>query len=166
MDLIEIGYFSKTHGIKGHLIFKNEADFYKEELTALFVEINGSKAPYFISDLKESDKGFIILLEEINEIGKAKLLTGKKVFIEKKFIIEQDEETEWIGYELIDKNFGSLGNITGVSDNGVQLLISIIYKGKEIILPFAEEFIEKINKKAKKIRFNAPEGLIDVYLGT
>jgi len=31
-------------------------------------------------------------------------------------------------------------------------------------LPLADEFIEKIDENAKKIWFNAPEGLIDIYL--
>ena len=166
MDLKEIGYFSKTHGIKGHLIFNCEADLYFEDVTAFFIDVSGNKAPYFISELKESGTGFIVLLEEANEIGKAKALVGKKIFVESKFVAKNEDEVDWVGFELIDKHFGSLGKITSMSDNGAQLLISVIYKEKEIILPLVEDFIEKINKKAKKIHFNAPEGLIDVYLGT
>jgi 16S rRNA processing protein RimM len=39
-----------------------------------------------------------------------------------------------------------------------------MYKEKEIILPLVEDFIEKIDENEKKLFFNAPEGLIDVYL--
>jgi len=164
MNLVEIGYFSKTHGIKGHLILKTELDFDLENLNAFFIESAGSKAPYFISEINENERGFIVLMEEVTEINKAKLLIGKKVFIDSKYIIEQTQNINWVGYELIDKHFGSLGKITEVNDNGVQLLVSITYKDKEIILPLVEDFIENVDEAAEQIYFNAPEGLIDLYL--
>ena len=165
MDLKEIGYFSKTHGIKGHLILKSELDFYFENVNACFIDLAGSKAPYFIAEIKENDRGFIVLLEDVDAINKAKPLVGKKIFIDSKYVPEQEESINWIGYELIDKNFGSLGNITEVNDNGVQILVSINYKDKEIILPLVDDFIEEIDEEAKQINFNAPEGLIELYLG-
>ena len=64
MELTEIGYFSKTHGIKGHLILKSERDFYFEEVKAVFIERGGSKAPYFISELRETNSDLLLLLEE------------------------------------------------------------------------------------------------------
>jgi 16S rRNA processing protein RimM len=39
-----------------------------------------------------------------------------------------------------------------------------MYKNKEIILPLVNDFIEKIDETDRKIYYNAPEGLIDVYL--
>lgn len=165
MELFEIGYFAKTHGIKGHLILKTESFFDTEELNALFVETGGSKAPYFITELRETNDAIIILLEDINSVEKAKTLTGKKVFIDSKFISEDEmAEEDWSGFELIDKAFGSLGQILSTSDNGQQILVSILFKGKEVILPLVEEFIESIDEEKKIIRFNAPEGLIDIYL--
>jgi len=164
MDLVEIGYFSKTQGIKGHLILRTELEFFFEEVNALFIDSEGSRAPYFVSEIKDTNNGLVVLLEEINAIEKAKQLIGKKVFIDSKFLAGQSEEQDWMGYELIDKNFGSLGNITEVNDTGYQLLVSINYKDKEIILPMVEEFIESIDEAAKKIHYNSPEGLIEIYL--
>jgi 16S rRNA processing protein RimM len=164
MDLIEIGYFSKTHGIKGHLILKAEKDFDFEDVNACFIDVAGGRAPYFISELKENERGFIVLLEEVDKIEKAKLLVSKKVFIDSKFVPEQEEVDDWVGFELIDKSFGSLGKIIEVNDNGHQILVSISYKDKEVILPLVEDFIENIDELEKKIKFNAPEGLIELYL--
>jgi len=162
MELKEIGYFSKTHGIKGHLILKSEAEFYFEEVNAFFIDSAGSKAPYFVSEIKETNNGLIVLLEDVNSVEKAKLLLGKKVFIDSQFLAEETED--WVGYELIDTNYGSLGKVTGVSDNGHQLLVNLIYREKEVILPLIENFIESIDEDSKTIRYNAPEGLIDLYL--
>lgn len=164
MDLTEIGYFSKTHGTKGHLILKSEREFHFEEMKALFVERSGSKAPYFVMEARETNNDLIILLEEILSIEKAKLLIGKKVFIDSSLIDEDEEQTDWIGYELVDDMHGSLGKIIEVSDNGAQLLVSVLYKEKEVILPLTDNFIESVDDSARVIKFKAPEGLIDIYL--
>jgi len=164
MELSPIGYFSKTHGVKGQLILRTESDFDLETLKVLFVEAAGAKAPYFLSAFKENNTGIIISLEDIDAVEKAKLLLGKKVFIDAALISEEAAETDILGFELIDKQHGSLGAIISTSDNGQQVLVSVNYKGKEVILPLVEEFIEKIDETEKTIFFNAPDGLIDVYL--
>jgi 16S rRNA processing protein RimM len=164
MDLTQVGYFSKTHGVKGQLILKADKEFFTDELKALFVESPTGKAPYFVSEIKQTNIGLIISLEDITAIEKAKLLLGKAVFIDTALLEEEEEGFDWIGYELIDRTQGSLGTISGVSDNGSQVLLSIQYKGKEVLLPLVEEFIEKIDEKERKLFFNAPEGLIDLYL--
>lgn len=164
MDLTQVGYFSKTHGVKGHLILKMDKDFLEEDLKAVFVESSTGKAPYFVTEIKSTNNGLIIGLEEITAVEKAKSLIGKAVFIDSNLIEEQEEDFDWIGFELIDKHHGSLGNITGTSDNGQQVLLSIDYNSKEILLPLVEDFIEKIDEEGKKLYFNAPEGLIDLYI--
>ncbi len=164
MDLKEVGYFSKTHGIKGHLVLKSEREFYFEDVNALFVELSGNKAPYFISDIKETNTGITVLLEDVDAIEKAKLLVGKKVFVDSQYLSEEEEIENLVGYELIDAAFGSLGEILEVNDSGPQVLVSINYKEKEVILPLVEDFIENINHVSKKIKFKAPEGLINLYL--
>ena len=41
MEFSSIGFFTKTHGVKGHLILREEADFEVEGLTAFFIEADG-----------------------------------------------------------------------------------------------------------------------------
>ncbi|PBQ33392.1 16S rRNA processing protein RimM [Sphingobacteriaceae bacterium] len=164
MDLTQVGYFSKTHGVKGHLILKIDKEFFEDQVKAVFIESSTGKAPYFISEIKSTNNGLIIALEEITAVEKAKTLIGKAVYIDSSLIEEVEEEFDWIGFELIDKHHGSLGNITATSDNGHQVLLSIDYKNKEILLPLVEDFIEKIDEEGKKLYFNAPEGLIDLYI--
>ena len=163
MELTEIGYFSKTHGIKGQLILKTEREFDPEAVKAVFIESSTGKAPYFISEIKESNNGLIVRLEDVVAIEKAKLLLGKKVYIDAA-LVEEEEVSEWLGFEVIDKQYGSLGIISSSSDNGSQELINLVFKGKEIILPLVDDFIENIDEEAKKLYFNAPEGLIELYI--
>ena len=164
MELVQAGYFSKTHGVKGHLLFRADLDFDEEALKALFVETATGKAPYFIQEIKMSANQFVILLEEINSVEAAKKMIGKSVFIDSSLVIEEEGGLDWEGFELIDKHKGSLGNILEVTDNGSQVLFVLNYQGKEVLLPFVEDFVESVDEENKKLFFNAPEGLIDLYL--
>ncbi len=163
MTLAQLGYFSRTHGTKGQLILKLSADFESDDVKALFIEVGGSKAPYFIQDIKNLGADLIVLLEDVDTIEKAKILLNKTVWIDSQYVMEEAED-DWIGFELIDKQHGSLGKVLSVSDNGSQVLWHFNIKGKEVILPMVEDFIESMDEREKKILYNAPEGLIDVYL--
>jgi 16S rRNA processing protein RimM len=164
VELALFGYFTKTHGVKGQLVLKQEADVDLAALKSVFLESAGARVPYFIRSVSETGKGLIVTLEEIDSVEKARLLTGKKVMVDEKLILEEEEEAEWTGYELIDSRHGSLGKILSVADNGVQLLFTLQHKGKEIMLPFVEEFVDRIDEEKKVIYYTAPEGLISLYL--
>jgi 16S rRNA processing protein RimM len=164
MNLVEIGYFSKTHGIKGQLHLKYQIEFDEDTLNAVFIDSTTGKAPYFIEELQYTNSSYIVKLEEINTIEEAKKLVGKKTYIDEVFVIVNETETNWIGYELIDTKLGVIGIINSVSDNGAQLIVTINYKEKEMLLPLVEELIDKIDETNKKIYYKAPDGLIELYL--
>jgi 16S rRNA processing protein RimM len=164
MEFSSIGYFTKTHGVKGQLILRDEEDFETQGLTAFFLDADGGKAPYFIEELTDAAQGLIVKLEEVDSIEQAKTFIKKTVYIESRFILEKEEEDSYIGFEVIDEQLGSLGLVTGTSDNGQQDLLSLSYKGKEVILPLAEELVLRIDEAAKIIWYRAPEGLIAIYL--
>lgn len=164
MELVSAGYFSKTHGVKGHLLFRADLDFDETKLKALFIESATGKAPHFIEEIKMSANQFVVLLEDIKSVEEAKKLIGKSVYIDSSLVIEEEGGLDWEGYELIDAHYGSLGNILEVTDNGSQELFVLSYKGREVLLPFVEDFVERVDEEAKKLFFNAPEGLIEVYL--
>jgi 16S rRNA processing protein RimM len=164
MELTQIGYFSKTHGTKGELALKYSVDFFVDEVKAIFIDTATGKAPYFVKEFKQANTGLIVGLEDIDSIEKAKSFVGKSVFINSEFIDTDTETLDWIGFEVIDHLHGNLGKIIEVNDNGTQLLVTINYKTKEIILPLVEDLIEKIDEENKQIFYKSPEGLIDIYI--
>ena len=164
MKLEEIGYFSKTHGVKGALVLKDSLDFDWENLKVLFVDQSGNKAPYFIAKISKANQGYIVILEDFANVEKAALLLNKSVFIEEKLVFVYESESEWLDFEVIDKRHGSLGKVLAESDNGQQTILELSVGGRAVLLPLVEEFIEKIDEDNMQIYFNAPEGLIDLYL--
>jgi 16S rRNA processing protein RimM len=45
-----------------------------------------------------------------------------------------------------------------------QDLISMEYKGAEVLIPVEDELILKADKTAQKLYVNLPEGLVDIYI--
>lgn len=168
METEEIGYISKTHGLKGHVILRlNELINIDEEgIKSIFLDINGSQVPYFIEECRPNNTGYIIKLETIDTVETSKKLIGKKAFALTDFILENDESLkEFIGYAIIDSRLGNIGNIADVDEKTDNAIIKVIHpSGVEIILPFNDDFIVEIDDDLKTIEFNAPEGLIEMYL--
>ena len=167
MNTEEIGYISKTHGLKGHVILRlNELVNIDENIKSIFLDLNGSQVPYFIEECRPNNAGYIIKLETIDVVDMSKKLIGKKAFALSDFILEEDESLkEFIGYAIIDSKLGNIGKIADVDEKTDNAIIKVIHpSGVEIILPFNDDFIIEIDDDLKTIEFNAPEGLIEMYL--
>jgi 16S rRNA processing protein RimM len=168
METEEIGYISKTHGLKGHIILRlNELiNIDEDAIKSIFLDINGSQVPYFIEECRPNNAGYIIKLETIDTVDTSKKLVGKKAFALSDFVLENDESLkEFIGYAIIDVKSGNIGNIADVDEKTDNAIIKVIHpSGVEIILPFNDDFIIEIDDDLKTIEFNAPEGLIEMYL--
>jgi 16S rRNA processing protein RimM len=162
MKLKPIGYFSKPHGLKGHLILFTDFDF-KKAPNAIFIEQSGSQAPYFVEEFKPFNKGFLVKLENVNDVNAANALKNKEILAEDKFLVKE-EGFEFLNFILIDEVKGEVGVIEGLEGSETNPLLKIISGGKEILLPFSDELIVKIVKTKKQLFYNAPEGLIDLYL--
>ena len=67
---------------------------------------------------------------------------------------------------MIDQLKGEVGQITGLEGNTANPLLIVSTGEKEILLPFSEELVIKIIKTKKQLFYKAPEGLIDLYLGS
>jgi 16S rRNA processing protein RimM len=168
MQTHEIGYISKTHGLKGHVILRLNEDIFinHEKITAIFLDINGSQVPYFIEECKPNNAGFIVKLDTIDHVDTSKKLIGKKAFCLNEFISENENSLSYfVGYAVIDSVHGNIGNIVDVNDKTDNVVITIVHpNGAEIILPFNDDLINEIDDDLKTVDLNAPEGLIEMYL--
>ena len=168
METREIGYISKVHGLKGQIILRvnEDLDIDSEKIKSLFLNINNSQVPYFVEECRPNNVGYIIKLEGITSVDESKKMVAKKVFVLTDIVIENENSlNEFIGYQVIDKEKGNLGVITYIDDKTDNVVAQINHpSGKEIMLPFNDDLIEEIDDDARTISFNAPQGLIDMYL--
>jgi len=163
------GRVSRSHGFKGEfsLIIENELEFKKRLPEAVFLEKGSQLLPYFIQQIKESNKGLILGLEECTSDVQAKSLYGLDVYIaevDTKKSKKANILDELVGFEAIDSHLGSLGKIDSIMEMPMQQLFVFEINGKEVLVPAVSDFIEKVDKASQKIFLNLPDGLLDVYL--
>lgn len=165
MDLVNIGYISKTHGLKGQCVLKIKDEYFldEESVNAVFIDINGSSAPYFVEELTWNNAAYLLKLEGVDSIEAAKKLIGKACSVNSDFV-EENDDNQLVGYKVIDHVHGDLGPVEEVIDNKNSVLLKVTFKGREVLLPLADDLITEIDDEQQTISYQAPEGLIDMYI--
>ena len=160
-DCFYIGTIVSKFSFKGEVLIKLDSDDPEmyEEMESVFIALGNNLVPFFIekSTLHKSDL-LRVKFEEIETETDAEALLPK--LSGNKFYYH-----EVIGFQVEDVHYGVVGKIVGINDSTSQALFEIENEnGNEILIPMADEFIEKIDRAHKKIIVKTPEGLIDLYL--
>jgi 16S rRNA processing protein RimM len=164
---IKIGKLTRLHGIKGAVVLHIPGDHILDtrKTRSLMIEINGVLTPFFVKEIKLSGKNFILSFDSVSTIEAAQRLLNAAVWLDEKSLKKQVVAKDLAGYSLNDKERGNLGPIVEVVEMPGQRLFAITINGNEVLLPFTEELVIKIDHKTKTVFYVSPEGLIDMYLG-
>lgn len=169
--MIRVGKIVATHGLQGSLILQHivgKSDWLKKD-DVLFVEVvKDSFIPHFVVQAKTSNhEEYIISLEDIDTVELAKKLINRNIYAKEENLKTHADDSPllWIGFNLVDKTKGGLGEIEDVMQAGAQWLAKITYQEKEVLIPLVEQMIIDVNIRNKYIRMDLPEGLLEVYIG-
>lgn len=168
--LIPFGYCSKTFGYKGEI--KIMLNFkYKENATPKFIWCHqyGKPVPYFVEDFTPlNDNECSVKIEDISNENDASQFRNKEFFIEKELIdnyfIASKLNKDIIGFK-VKQNDKIIGKLKEIQENKIgHPIMLILNQNDEILIPFVEEFIYKIDEINKIIEVKLPEGLLDLYI--
>lgn len=167
MDLIEIGWTGKPHGLKGEIKLRI-SDFYEDDLFAAKSVLIGDPAiPYFVEQLRAG--GAVIgKFETLDSREAVALLAGKPVWLmasQVAAIQEPVDDTPWeavVGYSIRAEGYPLLGPITGIMDLPEHYLAEMKHNGKDILVPLHEDLITGVEEETKVLEMVLPEGLLDL----
>lgn len=169
-ECFSLGYISKRSGNNGELAFVLDVDdpLRYKKLKSVFIELNAALVPFFITKIQLRNNIAVVSLEGVDSIEKAEELVKAELYLPlsmlpglkgKKFYFH-----EIPGFTVIDKNYGNIGIVEKVLDFPQQAVLQIKKDTHEILIPAREEFIISIDRDARQIEVQAPDGLIDIYL--
>lgn len=171
-DCFYFGKVIKTHGIKGEISIRIDADAPEayRGISFFFLEIRKNLIPFFIDKMGiHSDKAYI-KLKDVDSIEKAAELTGLEIYLPLELLPKLSGNKfyyhEVPGYKVVDAAYGPLGTIERVLEYPGQAIFQIIVNTKEVLVPIQDEVIERLDRRSKTIFIKAPEGLIDLYLNS
>jgi 16S rRNA processing protein RimM len=168
-DCEKVGFFRKTHGVYGELVleFEPQYEISVENADRFFVELEGLLVPFFVPHdgfRFKTDNTAIITFEGVGSERYAKRMVGSSVFLFTNEIITMPDEffdSELAGYLLIDETLGEMGSIEYVDNYAGNIVFTVNYKQKEILVPFNEDFLIDLDKQKKTVTLKLPEGLLD-----
>ncbi|MEC3879405.1 ribosome maturation factor RimM [Parapedobacter sp. 10938] len=168
-DHFYIGYISKTRGLKGEVQLFFEFDDYKSlELDVLFLQVGGKLVPYFVerSNVLPNRTAYLFF-EDVDHIDAAKGLVRKPVYLPNDKFPERDPDdfrlTDLKGFVVVDKTYGTLGEIIEVHQYPQQYVAAVIHQEKEVLFPLTDAWLLSIDRTNNILEVDLPDGLIDIY---
>jgi 16S rRNA processing protein RimM len=165
---ILLGRITKLSGYEGAVAVKLEKIFTENIplMESVFLEIEGRPVPFFISGMEYTGADILRLsFEGYNSIEKVSEFTGCNVFLTQSLKNNDTipESQNLIGYLVTDHENSEIGLISEIISNSGQWLLNVISADrKNILIPFHEHFIVRIDKKKKLVVMNIPEGLLEI----
>lgn len=169
-----IGRTRKAHGLSGELKVSIEdrylEDFMKNE--RIFLDVRGIKIPYFIANVRGGGE-MILKLEEVDDRDAATALQAREVLLReqdilpdhaREFEVEEEEGLEYghlVGFLIVDETRGEVAVIDEVLEMPQQEMAFLKYKGREVLVPLNQQFIQSIDESQKRVLMDLPDGLLD-----
>src|SRR6056297_1561385 len=161
-DCVHLGTITKTHGVDGKVILATDTNLdTKDFREPIFIKIDGLLVPFFIITADNKRPGqYITTLELVDNIPEASNLIGLDVYLESgDNLLEEDIRMfDLSGITVIDQELGEIGICTATEEVGGNILLTVDADGKEVLIPFNEDFLVEFIPEESYILLDLPEG--------
>ena len=118
-------------------------------------------------EFSRKQHGHLVLkLRGINSISAAEGLVGSELAVLEKDLPPAAEGSFYTfhlkGCQIVTADGEALGTVTGVLDSGGTPILKVEGKDGEILIPFAQTFLRKVDLGQRRIEMNLPDGLRDL----
>ncbi len=163
-----IGKLSKLQGFEGEALILSDSGFPKkiEKTEWVFLLIDGLPVPFFVSSfILRNENSAVIKLEDINTAEEMEELIGLEVCVEESkrrksstFSFSVDIKD----YRVINTKKEILGIVKSVINYKDNYLLQVLQGNREILIPFNENIVVKIDDLSNTVFVNPPDGLLDL----
>lgn len=157
--LLQIGYISRVHGLRGELILKtfDPTSTAADEVDVLVLVTKGGETKEMtIERIGESPgSDLLIKFKGVTRREEADLLKASAVFVRREDL-EAPEEGEFfqgdlVGLEAVTPEGKRLGVVEEIWSSGPVPNLVIRDGAEELMVPFAEEFVTNVDLAAKRV---------------
>lgn len=165
-DKVLAGVITGAHGIRGEVKLRSfTAD--PKAIAAYGPLIASSGERFEILRLKAQKDGFIATLKGVADRNKAEILKGVELFVARSLLPEASNGEVYvhdlIGMMAVTLSGEKFGTVVAMPNFGAGDLIEIRRDGVEetVLVPFAQDYVPKIDLAAKKLVLDLPETYLD-----
>ena len=167
---LKVGKIVNTHSLKGEVKVISSTDFEEERFkkgSKLLITRGNQLIREVVVQSYRNHKNFLLVkFEGIDSVEEAEKLKNLQIKIDSDKVGELEENEFYfhqiIGCEVFDENDKNLGEIIDILTPGANDVWVIKGEnGKEILIPYIEDVVKKIDIISKKVNIEVMEGLID-----
>jgi 16S rRNA processing protein rimM len=167
---LKVGKIVNTHSLKGEVKVISSTDFEEERFkkgSKLLITRGNQLIREVVVQSYRNHKNFLLVkFEGIDSVEEAEKLKNLQIKIDSDEVGELEENEFYfhqiIGCEVFDENDKNLGEIIDILTPGANDIWVIKGEnGKEILIPYIEDVVKKIDITSKKVNIEVMEGLID-----
>lgn len=162
MDFIYVGEIVNTHGIKGEVRIISEFKYKKEVFKKGFkLYIGKEKKELLINTYRVHKMYDMVTFESIDDINDVIEYKGLNVYINRTDLkIDGILDEDIINLKAYS-NDKKIGKVIEILKSKAHDILVVEKEKKRILIPYINEFIEKIDLENKKIYIKEIEGLIN-----
>lgn len=163
MEYIYIGEIVNTHGLKGELKIRSDFKYKKMIFTNGFkLYINNRKEEVEICNHRNFKDFDLITFCDHQDINEVLGFKSEKVYINKDDIKLGDNE--YLNEDLIGLKCYTdgtyIGDVIDIINNKASDIFVICLDDKEVMVPYVDEFVNKIDMIKRELIINNMEGLL------
>ena len=157
MKLVYIGKYVNTHGLKGEI--KILSDFeYKDKVFRIGNSIYIDNNKYKINSYRVHKGYDMVTLDGISNINDIESLKGSNVYIDNDEYNFEYVYSDLIGFSIYDDDYR--GEVIDIVKSKLYPMLKVKYN-KEYMIPYIDNFIDKVDLESKKIYIKYMKGLYE-----
>jgi 16S rRNA processing protein RimM len=167
--MITVGQIVRPQHNRGQVVVESATDFPERRFapgSTLFVERDGRVGAMTIIDARPHDARWVVGFEGVKSIEDAERLRGLELRVPAEALAELAPGTffihDLVGCEVWTVAGMRVGSVTRVEAGSGAPLLVIASVGGEVLVPFADVFVRRVDLAAHRIEIDPPAGLLDL----
>ncbi|HZJ85987.1 MAG TPA: ribosome maturation factor RimM [Erysipelotrichaceae bacterium] len=159
MKKLKIGKIVNTHGIKGELKVISDSDFVEDRFAVGNTIILDKDLEVEVTSFRLHQENVLITINNLDDINLVEKYKNKDVYFDVSKIPARKEGFYLFQLEDLDVYLDNekVGKIVEVSKPS-QTVLRIQLEDREILLPYVDAFVEKVDLENNSIHINLIEG--------
>ena len=162
-----IGRVVGVHGLRGDLKVKSESDVFERQLektSEVFLYRGARKERLKIERVKPYKDIYLIKFEGIEDRSSAEERIGGELWIDREEQVPLEEGEfyydQLIGLTVLDETGRKVGKVKSILEQPASHILEVeTESGKEVLIPFIEQFVKEVDLEGGRIVVSLIEGM-------
>jgi 16S rRNA processing protein RimM len=166
---ILVGEVLRAHGVRGEVVVASHTERperFAPGSALRWVPGGGAARTLVVERARAHRSGWLVAFVGVSGRDAAEQLAGASLMVPREAVPEAPAGSfypfELIGCRASDRREGDLGEVVDLIADGGGWLVAVEREdGFRLAIPFVERFVARIDREARRIEWELPEGLIE-----